>query len=158
MRTFIRIYPEFDNMSLRLSIPDRRYLTGKRVVNGILVGTELYTRNEFKKLCSYCTNIPLSLLGEEIKCKSDSIYWFFGARFSDSDSAESEITRGIYCDKKKAIRKDIIKLILKGKYGVNSSMAKDYQIANLTFTPNKFLYNMLSDEDKDKIEQLKILI
>lgn len=158
MRTFIRIYPEFDNISLRLSIPDRRYLTGKRIEKRILVGTELYTKNEFKKLCSYCTDIPLTLLGEEIKCKSENIYWFFGARFADYDSAESEITRGIYCDKKKAIRKDIIKLILNATYGVNSSVSKDYQTANLNFMPNKFLYAMLSDEDKDKIDQLKILI
>ena len=73
---YFRVKPECDNF-LRY----KRDNNGRLVIDGILIGGELYTRYEFIKLENKASCF------EQVSIPKNKTYFFFGARFAD----ESEV-------------------------------------------------------------------
>lgn len=76
---YYRVKTQYDNKTLCL-IKNHKY-----VHNGyFLIGGELYTEKEYKKLIEHHVFgfSPWDAV-EEIEIPKSKIYWFFGARFAD---------------------------------------------------------------------------
>lgn len=68
---YYKVKPKYDNKT-RYTWNNHR----QGIPNGILIGNELYTPGEFKKIA----NCPEWF--ETVEISKKSVYWFFGARFS----------------------------------------------------------------------------
>lgn len=68
---YYKVKPQYDN-KVRYTWNNHR----QGVPNGILIGNELYTPGEFKKIA----NCPEWF--EKVEISKKCVYWFFGARFS----------------------------------------------------------------------------
>lgn len=73
---YFKVKPKYDQTKLY------KRKNGKVTYAGFLIGDELYTEKELKKLLSNCIFLNAkNRCFEPVEVNKNNIYWFFGARF-----------------------------------------------------------------------------